>query len=187
MAVPSIPVSRFRAANFRFRPERGGGGRPPVPPRGDIRGKQGPMQNALGLMGDQAIMVGITLALGIGGVLALFMALFWPARWHLPYRMEVAFVVLLAGLAVYADANSAGTYQAYEADLPGEGALSGALAFDAAAAGFDRHIKVYAFQWGFLFFDEDGAASRNAVNHGFQRITVWYPPSDRSRARRRPV
>lgn len=38
------------------------------------------MQNALGLMGDQAIMVGITLALGIGGVLALFMALFWPAR-----------------------------------------------------------------------------------------------------------
>ncbi|MCH9000857.1 MAG: hypothetical protein IID48_21715 [Proteobacteria bacterium] len=121
------------------------------------------MQNALGLMGDQAIMVGITLALGIGGVLALFMALFWPARWHLPYRMEVAFVVLLAGLAVYADANSAGTYQAYEADLPDEGALSGALAFDAAAAGFDRHIKVYAFQWGFLFFDEDGAASRNAV------------------------
>lgn len=77
--------------------------------------------------------------------------------------MEVAFVVLLAGLAVYADANSAGTYKAYKANLPGAGALSGALAFDAAAAGFDRHIKVYAFQWGFLFFDEDGAASRNAV------------------------
>ena len=30
------------------------------------------MQNALGLMGDQALMVGITGALGIGGILALF-------------------------------------------------------------------------------------------------------------------
>jgi hypothetical protein len=34
------------------------------------------MQNQLGLMGDQAIMFSIMVALGIGGILALFMALF---------------------------------------------------------------------------------------------------------------
>ncbi len=121
------------------------------------------MQNALGLMGDQAIMMAITLALGIGGITALFMALFWPRRWRLHYRIEVGFVVLLVALAVYADGNSARTYQAYEADLPDERALSGEAAFDARAAGFDRAIKVYAFQWGFVFLDEHGAASRNAV------------------------
>lgn len=121
------------------------------------------MQHALGLMGDQATMVYITLALGVGGITALFMALFWPRRWRLKYRVEVAFVVLLAALAVYADSNSAATYQAYEAGLPDREALSGEVAFDAGAAGFDRHVRVYAFQWGFIFFDEHGAAARNAV------------------------
>lgn len=121
------------------------------------------MQHALGLMGDQSMMVAITGALGISGILALFMALFWPRRWHLKYRMEVGFVVLLAVLAIYADYRSAATYEAYEANLPDEAALSGKIAFDAGAAGFDRQVNVYAFQWGFVFLDEDGAASRNAV------------------------
>ncbi len=121
------------------------------------------MQQALGLMGDQAVMMAITFALGIGGIAALFMALFWPRRWRLHYRIEVGFVVLLVALAIYADNNSARTFQAYEADLPGERALPGEVAFDAKGAGFDRAVKVYAFQWGFVFLDEHGAASRNAV------------------------
>ncbi len=121
------------------------------------------MQQALGLMGDQATMLAITIALGVGGLVALFMALLWPKRWHLPYRMEVGFVVLLAALAIYADVNSGQTYQAYEANLPDPKALSGKEGFDAQAAGFDRQVRVYAFQWGFIFFDEEGKASRNAV------------------------
>lgn len=121
------------------------------------------MQQALGLMGDQAIMMSITFALGIGGVAALFMALFWPRRWQLPLRMEIGFVVLLAALAVYADIRSSATYAAYEADLPDQGAVSGQLPTEAATAAFDRVVKVYAFQWGFAFIDQEGAISRNAV------------------------
>lgn len=121
------------------------------------------MQYALGLMGDQALMVGITMALGVAGVTALFAALFWPRRWQLKYRMEVGFVVLLAVLVVYADNRSAATYQAYEAGLPEAAALSGKIAFDAVDAGFDRQVNVYAYQWGFVFLDQHGAASRNAV------------------------
>ena len=125
------------------------------------------MQNALGLMSDQTIMIGITAALALLGVGALFMALFWPRRWRLKYRIEVGFVVLLAGLAAYADINSAQTYGAYEADLPTAGALAGAAAEASEAADFDRSIGVYAFQWGFVFLDEQGAASRNAIDHVF--------------------
>jgi heme/copper-type cytochrome/quinol oxidase subunit 2 len=121
------------------------------------------MQNALGLMGDQATMFAITIALGLGGIGALFMALFWPRRWRLHYRMEVAFVVLLVGIVVYADWNSSATYRAYEANLPAGEMLSGKVPAGAGTAAFDRTIGVFAFQWGFLFFDEDGAASRNAV------------------------
>jgi len=124
------------------------------------------MQHALGLLGNQALMFGITLALGIAGVTALLMALFWPRRWHLRYRVEVIFVALLAVLAVYADADSSNTYRAYESRIPVEafGATArGAMADDAE---FDHHIRVLAFQWGFLFFDDHGAVSRNAVKVG---------------------
>ena len=121
------------------------------------------MQQALGVMGDQAIMIGITFALGVAGILGLFMALFWPRRWHLPFRAEVAFIVILAGLVVFADRNSAQTYRAYEAGLTSMPALSGQVAEGQPAGDFDRRITAYAFQWGFVFFDESGAASRNAV------------------------
>ena len=121
------------------------------------------MQNALGLMGDQALMFSITVALGIVGVVALLMALFWPTRWRLKYRMEVLFVVILAGLAVFADSRSAATYQAYEADLGTGEALSGTWDTGLRREAFDRWVRVYAYQWGYVFFDEDGAASRNAV------------------------
>lgn len=121
------------------------------------------MNYALGLSGNTAVMVAITVALGVAGIAALAMALAWPKRWHLRYRMEIGFVVLLVALAVYADFNSGRTYQAYEANLPEPAALSGTNAFDAKRAGFDRGVRVYTFQWGFIFFDEDGKASRNAV------------------------
>ncbi len=121
------------------------------------------MQQALGLSGNAAIMFAITVALGIAGVLALLMALFWPRRWRLHYRMEIGFVVLLLALGIYADIDSGRTYQAYEAALPDPVALSDAAGFDAKRSGFDRAVRVYAFQWGFIFFDETGKASRNAV------------------------
>ncbi|HSS63029.1 MAG TPA: hypothetical protein VLS27_01240 [Gammaproteobacteria bacterium] len=119
------------------------------------------MQNALGLLGNQALMFGITVALGIAGIAALFMALFWPRRWHLKYRIEVVFVALLAVLAVYADVDSSNTYKAYEAVLPRAEAVKANAAVD--RDNFDRSIRVYAFQWGFVFLDEKGEASRNAV------------------------
>ncbi len=127
------------------------------------------MQQALGVMGDQAIMIGITFAMGVAGILGLFMALFWPPRWRLHYRMEIAFVILLIGVVVYAERNSTATFTAYESILPNNEEISGRLAdvvqiADAETVGdFDRRIKVLAFQWGFVFFDEEGVASRNAV------------------------
>lgn len=121
------------------------------------------MQQALGLSGTTAIMVAIAVALGVAGILALAMALFWPRRWRLRYRMEIGFVVLLLGLVIYGDFTSGRTYRAYEAALPEPVALSGPKGFDAKRAGFDRTVGVYTFQWGFIFFDEDGKASRNAV------------------------
>ena len=121
------------------------------------------MQQALGLMGDQALMFSITIALGIAGIVALFLALFLPRRWHLPYRAEVLFVVLLAALAVFADVRSASTYEAYEQGLPSEAELSGEVPADGSTDGFDRTIGVYAFQWGFVFLDEKGEATRNAT------------------------
>lgn len=120
------------------------------------------MQHALGLMGDQAMMFGITVALGIAGIVALFMALFWPQRWRMKYRLEVGFVVLLVGLVFYADHSSSRAYHVYEANLSAPALRSGVMDAKAPAA-FDRRIRVYAFQWGFIFFDEQGAASRNAV------------------------
>lgn len=158
------------------------------------------MQNALGFMLDQTIMIGITLALAATGIVALLLALYWPPRWRLRYRMEIGFIVLLAALVVYADWNSTRTYTEYEADLPPPGALSGTLAEPGKADGFDRSLRVLAFQWGFIFLDEQGAASRNAVRvmpgqrvlftllsndviHGFNipaaRMTTEFEPGER--------
>ena len=124
------------------------------------------MQYALGLLGDQALMFGITVALGIAGIAALFMALFWPHRWHLKYRVEVVFVALLAVVAVYADVNSANTYRAYESQIPVELLGGKTNAVEPGETDFDRHVRVLAFQWGFVFLDEQGAASRNAIRVG---------------------
>lgn len=124
------------------------------------------MQHALGLLGHEALMFAIMVALGIAGVAALLMALFWPRRWQLKYRIEVVFVALLAALAVYADIDSANTYRAYESQLPNEAMGGKPHAVKSGDADFDRKIRVLAFQWGFLFLDEEGAASRNALRVG---------------------
>ena len=122
------------------------------------------MQNALGLMQDQAIMFSIMVALGVGGIFALFMALFWPTRWRVPYRMEVWFAVIIAALGVYGDLNSSAAFRAYQADVPDvEGAASGKVLASIGKDKFDRVVTVYAFQWGFLFLDADGNVVRNAV------------------------
>lgn len=106
-------------------------------------------------------MFAIMVALGVAGIVALFMALFWPRRWHVPFRVEVVFAFILTALAVYADQNSSATFHAYEAELPGAEA---AVVFDATPpAAFDRMVTVLTFQWGFLFLEPDGVASRNAV------------------------
>ena len=128
------------------------------------------MQNALGLMGDQALMFSITFAMGIGGILALFMAIFWPPRWRMKFRMEVVFVILLAVILFAAENNSTETYRAYEMDLPREGEINPASIGQAGAEKFDRTYGVYAFQWGFIFFDADRKATRNAV---------WVKPGER--------
>lgn len=124
------------------------------------------MEHALGISGSAASMFIVMLALGIGGIISLFAALFLPQRWHLPYRVEVFFVLLLVFLGIYADYQSTATYTAYEARLlPDQQTLiSGNV--ENSDQFFDRRIQVYAFQWGFLFFDESGKASRNAVKVG---------------------
>lgn len=121
------------------------------------------MLNALGLMADQTIMFAIIIALGGAGFIALFLALFWPPRWRLQYRVEVFFAALLFVLAIFADARSTAAFKAYEKDLPKGEALAGNFEADFNRDAFDRVIKVFAFQWGFAFIDEAGAASRNAV------------------------
>lgn len=120
------------------------------------------MQQALGLSGDLAMMFAIMVALGIAGIVALMMALFWPPRWRMTYRVEVVGVLVLVALGVFADLNSASTFNAYEEGLSNE-ELSGTSVDLANQTEFDRVITVFAYQWSFLFLDEQGRASRSAT------------------------
>ena len=125
------------------------------------------MEYSLGLSGGTTTVFLITLALGIGGIAALIAALLMPRRWHLPYRAEVFFVLLLVALGLYGDYQSTTTYQAYEKVLPTHAeTFEPTATSDSVRGEFDRQIRVYAFQWGFIFFDEAGRASRNAVKVG---------------------
>lgn len=115
----------------------------------------------------------VMVALGIGGIISLFAALFLPRRWHLPYRAEVFFVLLLVFLGIYADYQSTATYTAYEARFsPGHQTLKSETV-GSSQKSFDRSIRVYAFQWGFLFFDESGKVSRNAVKVGPNQLVLF--------------
>ena len=102
------------------------------------------MQNALGLMMDQTVMFAIILALGAAGLLGLFLALYWPPRWQLHYRVEVFFAALLVGLGVYADARSAATFLKAETE-------SGDLVF---VIGSDQPLQQY--YWPELRHGDDG-------------------------------
>lgn len=119
------------------------------------------METALGLSGYQAtmmIIVFVVLGLGIG---ALFLALFLPTRWKLKYWMEFAFVGLLVVVVWYGDRRSAEIVSAYQGEMEQAGVLD-EPAID-GAEGFDREIKVIAFQWGFAFLTDDNEISRNAA------------------------
>jgi len=124
------------------------------------------MLQATGSMSDLTIMFAIIAVLLVLGVGALFLALFGKARWRPGYLMEVGFVGALVGIAIFADIRSARVFEAYEAGVPRE-SLTGTnwpAAFQKLKKqGFDRVVRVYAFQWGYVFIDENSAASRNAV------------------------
>lgn len=124
------------------------------------------MLQATGSMSDLAIMlaiVAILLALGVG---TLLLALFGKARWRPGYRLEIGFIAILVGLAIFADVRSTRVFTSYEAGLPKE-SLTGknwnAVLQKLKKNGIDRIVRVYAFQWGYTFIDEKAAASRNAV------------------------
>ena len=120
------------------------------------------MQHALGLSGDAATMFAIMVALGVAGLAALFMALFWPRRWHMSLRIEVIFAFILTAIVIYGDLNSSATFKAYEADLQ-RIENTGFVPQGAELEAFDSVVTVLAFQWGFIFLDGDGVASRNAM------------------------
>ncbi len=125
------------------------------------------MQHALGLSGEAATMFAIMVALGVAGVAALFMALFWPRRWRMSLRIEVVFAFILTAIVIYGDYKSSATFHAYESVLPAaetSGVMyGGILSGDGESAAFDRTVTVLTFQWGFIFFEGDGVASRNAM------------------------
>jgi len=119
------------------------------------------MESALGLSGYQATMMIIVFVVLGAGISALFLALFLPARWRLKYWMEIAFVGLLIGVVWYGDKRSAEVYGAYQEEMSNAGILD-EPAID-GAEGFDRELKVIAFQWGFAFLTDENEISRNAA------------------------
>jgi len=119
------------------------------------------MENALGLSGYQAIMMTVVFALGLLGIAGLFLAIFWPKRWRLKYRLEVGFVVLLLALAWYADNRSTAIFTQYQSAIRESGTLSAETT--APSGQFDRELRVIAFQWGFAFLTDKNEISRNAA------------------------
>ncbi len=124
------------------------------------------MQNALGLMGEQYILFGIMLALGFAGIAAMFFALFTPGRWKVPYSMEVIFALVIAAVTFGGALVSQATVDDYWSDVPNIEELakvSGKVAIDVDADAFDKVVTAYLYQWGFIFINPDGSATRNAL------------------------
>ncbi len=119
------------------------------------------MENALGLSGYQALMMTIVFGLGLLGIAGLFLALFWPKRWRLKYRVEIGFIVMLLALAWYAEDSSSRIFTDYQAAIRESGVLTAEPTEPTGK--FDRELKVIAFQWGFAFLTDENEISRNAV------------------------
>lgn len=124
------------------------------------------MQNALGLIGDQDVLFAIMLGLGLLGIGTLFFALFVPGRWQVPYSVEVVcgaiLLVIVMGGAYY----STKTVDQYWADVPDIEAAAeeaGKVEIDYGAEAFDKAVSAYLYQWGFIFINPDGSATRNAL------------------------
>lgn len=119
------------------------------------------MENALGLSGYQALMMTIVFALGFLGIAGLLLALFWPQRWRLKYRIEVGFIIILLGLVWYADNASSKIFTQYQNAIRESGSVSADTVNPNEV--FDRKLRVIAFQWGFAFLTDDDKISRNVA------------------------
>lgn len=124
------------------------------------------MQNALGLLFEQNVLFVIMLILGFAGIAAMYWALFTKRRWHVPYSMEVIFGVVILVVVLGGALVSQKTVNQYWADVPNieeMSKISGKVAIDAGADSFDKVVTGYLYQWGFIFINPDGSASRNAL------------------------
>lgn len=120
------------------------------------------MENALSLDGGQTTLIAITVALTVLGLVGLALAMFWPTRWRIKYRLEFIFIVGLLAMAWYADWNSTRTYEAYQDKMSTGEPVSGTQVTQEDTF-FDRTLTVITFQWGFAFITEDDKISRNAA------------------------
>jgi len=124
------------------------------------------MNNALGYMGEQNALFAIMLILGFVGIGALFFALFTPKRWQVPYSVEIIFAAIIVVLTFGSALVSQKTVNEYWADVPNIEditKISGTVPIDEGAEKFDKVVSAYLFQWGFIFINPDGSATRNAL------------------------
>jgi len=125
------------------------------------------MNNALGYMGEQNMLFAIMLIMGFVGIIALFFALFTPTRWQVPYSVEIIFAAVIAIVTFGGALVSQKTVNEYWADVPNMDELSkisGKVTIDQGADKFDKVVSAYLFQWGFIFINPDGSATRNALS-----------------------
>jgi len=121
------------------------------------------MENALGIWGQQAILMAITASFTVLGMVMLILAILMKRRWKPSYAFEFGFIGIMIGLVFYADWSSVNTYTAYQQDLNAEErAVAGNYVGEGEGA-FDRVITVIAFQWGFAFINEENEIARNAA------------------------
>jgi heme/copper-type cytochrome/quinol oxidase subunit 2 len=124
------------------------------------------MQNALGLLPEQNVLFAIMLILGFAGIAAMYFALFTRARWRIPYSIEIIFALVIFVVVMGNAFVGQQTVSEYWADVPNieeMSGISGKLAIDVDASAFDKVVTGYLFQWGFIFINPDGSATRNAL------------------------
>jgi cytochrome c oxidase subunit II len=122
------------------------------------------MENALGLSGGQTLLMAITIALTMLGLVGLAAAIFMETRFKAKYSLELIFIAVLLAMAFFGDWSSTSVYKAYQADLRDNKAVSGKIVTDEERdKKFDRVLTVVAFQWGFAFITDEKEISRNAA------------------------